>query len=673
MAGVSEVFNLDFKFGGNAEFLSRLENLMQRIDARFESTSDDINEATAATKQMATAVDDLNDSFKTGVNTLGSFGEKLKDVAKYYLSFQAIRSGAERIWSFGMQSMDAYSTQERAENQLKGVMKNRGNLDQFQAIKNYAAQIQGRSIYGDEALIKGAGELATYVKGTGALKSMMNLLTDYAAGMTGGGEVGPDQMESLATGLGMAYDGNYMAMRKKGFDTSRLEALDAIAESGGRWGAKEKKKFGDVLSEDDINQIRELGGVSEQMRVDALKESLKDWEGLSDAVNKLDSSALIRFNNSLGDLREMVGQKVYPAFNQLVSAVDSHMPEIEALFDSFGQSFESLATTIKNNMSTLIEIGSYITEVLPRFVELGMNLINVTDAILFKFVGLKDALIALSVSFSVFQVIRFRTQIKSSGIEIKKTTLELFKACVEMRKAQFTIKETAATMASLGRSNLNKALSGATAQMLLFAGAIWGLEKIVEAARAAIDLYGQKKKEDAMNEVDEEFNVDKDAYLEAARRVKTKRETLEAFRKEHGYRDIPGAEGYYDAYGNQIVGLENEDAFFRKNLMAEEENLRRAKAKFESAQAWRNLRNQQIFGGVDKENNPYLEELKKHAQESTKGDVNIHTDLSRTNITQNVTLAADIQKVGILLNQNIRSIIEKQMRQNREVSLSSGL
>ena len=37
-----------------------------------------------------------------------------------------------------MQSMDAFATQERAENQLKGVMKNRGTLSQFQNIKDYA-------------------------------------------------------------------------------------------------------------------------------------------------------------------------------------------------------------------------------------------------------------------------------------------------------------------------------------------------------------------------------------------------------------------------------------------------------------------------------------------------------------------------------------------------------
>ena len=41
---MSEVFNLDFKFGGNAEFLVKLESLLQRIDARFDSFEDDVKE-----------------------------------------------------------------------------------------------------------------------------------------------------------------------------------------------------------------------------------------------------------------------------------------------------------------------------------------------------------------------------------------------------------------------------------------------------------------------------------------------------------------------------------------------------------------------------------------------------------------------------------------------------
>ena len=623
---MSEVFNLDFKFGGNAEFLVKLESLLQRIDARFDSFEDDVKESTQATDKMADAVDDLNDSFKEGVGAMSSFGEKLKDIARYYLSFQAIRMGAERVWSFGRESMEIFSTQERAENQLKGVMKNRGNLDQFQTIKDYAAEIQGRSIYGDEAMIRGAGELATYVKGTQSLKSMMDLLTDYAAGMTGGGEVSPEQMESLATGLGMAYDGNYMAMRRKGFDTSKLEALDALAENGGVWGAAERKKYGDVLSADLIRQARAAGGVTEQMRVDALKESLKDWQGLSDAVNDLDSSAIIRFNNALGDLRENLGKRLYPVFNGFVAAIEEKMPMIEVLFDRLGDMFTTMSDSFATHLDSIFEIGSHLADILPEIVEFGFELLQVADDVIFKFVGFKEAIVAIIAAMAANKVLGFKTQIISVGIEIKKTAAEFGRAAIEMRKAQFSLKEIGTTMGSLGRVKLNDALKGATAQALLFTAAMWGLEKVFEAGKAAVELYSQKKKEAEFNQNEADKNAAFDKMMNA--RSTWKNSTKDNY--QSNYRAYESAvRDYMEWTGGALPSYIKDEMFNMK------------------------------FN----DSNNAAKQAQKLAKESAKTE--IHQTFNNTNIEQKVNVAAEVEKIGMLLNFSVRAAIEQAMRQNK--------
>lgn len=623
---MSEVFNLDFKFGGNAEFLVKLESLLQRIDSRFDSFEDDVKESTQATDKMADAVDGLNDSFKEGVGAMSSFGEKLKDIARYYLSFQAIRMGAERVWSFGRDSMEIFSTQERAENQLKGVMKNRGNLDQFQTIKDYAAEIQGRSIYGDEAMIRGAGELATYVKGTESLKSMMTLLTDYAAGMTGGGEVSPEQMESLATGLGMAYDGNYMAMRRKGFDTSKLEALDALAENGGVWGAKEKKKYGDVLDADLLRQARAAGGVTEQMRVDALKESLKDWQGLSDAVNDLDSSAIIRFNNALGDLRENLGKRLYPVFNGFVAAIEEKMPMIEVLFDRLGDMFTTMSDSFATHLDSIFEIGSHLADILPEIVEFGFELLQVADDVIFKFVGFKEAIVAIIAAMAANKVLSFKTQIISVGIEIKKTAAEFGRAAIEMRKAQFSLKEIGTTMGSLGRVKLNEALKGATAQALLFTAAMWGLEKVFEAGKAAVELYSQKKKEEEFRQNEADKNAAFDKMMNA--RSTWKNSTKDNY--QSNYRAYESAvRDYMEWTGGALPSYIKDEMFNMK------------------------------FN----DSNNAAKQAQKLARES--GKTEIHQTFNNTNIEQKVNVAAEVEKIGMLLNFSVRAAIEQAMRQNK--------
>lgn len=633
---MSEVFNLDFKFGGNAEFLVKLESLLQRIDARFDTFEDDVKESTQATDKMADAVDDLNDSFKEGVGAMSSFGEKLKDIAQYYLSFQAIRMGAERVWSFGRESMEIFSTQERAENQLKGVMKNRGNLDQFQNIKDYAAQIQGRSIYGDEAMIRGAGELATYVKGTGSLKSMMDLLTDYAAGMTGGGEVSPEQMESLATGLGMAYDGNYMAMRRKGFDTSKLEALDAIVENGGVWGAKERQKYGDVLDEDTLKKIREYKGVTEQMRVDALRESLKDWKGLSGEVNKLDSSALIRFNNKLGDLRENIGKRLYPTFNRLVDAIDKHMPDIEEAFGAVAEMFETMANTLEDHVDD-------IKDVIKSFAEMLKIIARYPKATLAAGLGLKVLTSGALTAAGGFGT--FSKQLQTNITQVGNLNSALAVLVGGVAGYQMTDAEK---LEGDGASGVGGVLGGVAMGALAGAKAFGVFGAAAGAAAAAVGaafrsimgemdaLHDKRENEKNWNDKSKGFSALQSLQKQAI--AARKRGDFEEAERLQGrlQKNIDAFEG---RWGEGSAGTG-----FRMTVAG-------GAANYEKLKADAAMKAQQ------------------DAKKQAKGDMYNTYNTTNNYIDQKVNVAAEVEKIGMLLNFSVRAAIEQGLRANQNKAL----
>ena len=629
---MSEVFNLDFKFGGNAEFLVKLESLLQRIDARFDSFEEDVKESTQATDKMADAVDDLNDSFKDGVGAMSSFGEKLKDIAKYYLSFSAIRAGAERVWSFGMESMDAYSTQERAENQLKGVMKNRGNLDQFQNIKDYAAEIQGRSIYGDEAMIKGAGELATYVKGTQSLKSMMDLLTDYAAGMTGGGEVSPEQMESLATGLGMAYDGNYMAMRRKGFDTSKLEALDAIVENGGVWGAKERQKYGDVLDEDTLKKIREYKGVTEQMRVDALQESLKDWKGLSNEVNKLDSSALIRFNNKLGDLRENIGKRLYPTFNRLVDSIDKHMPDIEEAFGAVAEIFETMANALEDHVDDIKDVISTFAELLKLIARYP----KATIAAGLGFKVLTSGALTAAGGFGTFSQ-QLQTNITQVGnLNSALAVLVGGVAGYQMTDAEKLEGSGASGVGGVLGGVAMGALAGAKAFGVFGAAAGAAAAAVSAAFRSIMDemdaLHDKRENEKNWNEKSKGFSVLQSLQKQAI-----------AARKRGDYEE---------AERLQVRLQKNIDVF---------------EGRWGEGSAGTGFR-MTVAGGAanyEKQKADAARKAQQDAKKQAKGDMFNTYNTTNNYIDQKVNVAAEVEKIGMLLNFSVRAAIEQAMRQDK--------
>lgn len=254
-----------------------------------------------------------------------------------YMGFQ----GLSKLVSFGRESVELFNTQMRQERQLQTVLENKGLGSELEGIKRHASEIQKRTLYGDEAMLAGAGELATYVSSGESMKRMMNLLANYAAGMTGGTEVTPQQMVDLATGLGKAFDGTYDAMRKKGFDTSELEELS------------KREKNGEEISDD--------------MKIAALEKSLSDWNGLAEVFAQSDEGKIIQLKNEIGDVKEEIGRELLPVFADLAREVKSNMPSIQRLFQSFSGILKSLMHTLSDNVGTISVFSDGLASILNLF------------------------------------------------------------------------------------------------------------------------------------------------------------------------------------------------------------------------------------------------------------------------------------------------------------------
>lgn len=188
----------------------------------------------------------------------------------------------------------------------------------YDAILAKASEIQSRGIYGDEAMIAGAAEFATYFSDANAILSMMDTLTDYAMGMSGGGALDSTAMVDYATGLGKIMSGSYDAMTKKGFEFT--DTQKAIIEG--------------TATEAQI--VAELGqeylGMSQDMQAAAAINAVisEGWGGLYETMSNTPEGKLIQLNNTLGDIKENVGAGIYPAVVRFVDMIQSHTPQIEA-------------------------------------------------------------------------------------------------------------------------------------------------------------------------------------------------------------------------------------------------------------------------------------------------------------------------------------------------------
>lgn len=223
-------------------------------------------------------------------------------------------------------------------------------ISAYDAITAKASEIQGRGIYGDEAMIAGAAEFATYFSDAEAIMSMMDTLSNYAMGMTGGGAIDATAMVDYATNLGKIMTGAYDAMTKKGFEFT--DAQKAVIE-----GTATHTQYVEALGED-------YQSMSEDMRAATVINSIiaESWDGLYEAMSNTPEGKIIQFNNTLGDMREVLGNRIYPAVLQFFDAFTTRFPQIEQLLTWFSDGLSTLIIVLTWIATAALDVASVFAD-----------------------------------------------------------------------------------------------------------------------------------------------------------------------------------------------------------------------------------------------------------------------------------------------------------------------
>lgn len=226
-----------------------------------------------------------------GAEEVKSAWEQIKTV----VGAVAIAAAVKQVTSAVQACMDAFNTQTQYEVQLAVVMGNNGStIGQIDEIIGKAGELQKATTFGDEALIGGAAELASYIQDTEAIKTLMGTLTNYAAGM-GGPEATPERMVEYATQLGKALNGTYDGLMEKGF--SLTDAQKAIIDNG-----------------TDMEKALVLDEV--------IAES---WANLAESYANTPEGKILQFKNAWGDVTETIGGRLMTSVLGLFDALNSFM------------------------------------------------------------------------------------------------------------------------------------------------------------------------------------------------------------------------------------------------------------------------------------------------------------------------------------------------------------
>lgn len=227
-------------------------------------------------------------------------------------------------------ALDASAEAARMTTQLRVSAKNMG-IDEsgIQTILAKANNIQKTTMYSDDAFTGAAAELATYFSETEAITRMMDVVADYAAGMSGGVELSTEQIVDYTTNLAKMTTGAYDAMTKKGFMVT--DAQKEILKSG-----------------TDMEKVAVIE--------DIIREN---WDGMAEAMSNTPTGQMARLKNSWGDISEMIGNKLTPGVTGFFKMLNTKMPAISKLMeraaDKAGSWFEDILPSIEAWIDTAIE------------------------------------------------------------------------------------------------------------------------------------------------------------------------------------------------------------------------------------------------------------------------------------------------------------------------------
>lgn len=288
MAQSKEVFALEYRFGGNAEFLTRLEQSIAKLDRSFSATQVDSSKlGDTMEKSMAKAsksMDNAGRSAKNLENSVSGIGSKLKMLAGAFVGFETVKTG-----------ISAYAERETLQTNL-GVML--GDEQQGKQFSDYITQFAKATPYGISELSGIAKGLIQYNVSLDDTKTYMQQLGDIAMG-------DKNKMASLGVVLGqVASAGKLQGQDLMQFINAGFNPLTVLSEMTGKTMAQLR---------DDMSQ----GAISFEMVSAALKKATSEggrfYKGMekgSKTLSGLWSTAMDNIKQSLADAVEKNADKL---------------------------------------------------------------------------------------------------------------------------------------------------------------------------------------------------------------------------------------------------------------------------------------------------------------------------------------------------------------------------
>ena len=243
-----------------------------------------------------------------GTSVARSLGSKLSSVGGSFIKAGAIATAVSVPIIAGIhKAMDAYMIQSAAETKLTEIYRTRMGVTQqaAQATIDYAAALQQQGVIGDEVLLSGAQQLATFAKYPGTINSLLPAMGNLLAQQKGVNATAQDATQ-IGNLMGKVLQGQTGALKRVGITFT--EAQEQVLKYG-----------------------------TEEERAAMLAQVITDNVGnMNKVMAETPEGKIQQMKNAFGDMAEQIGATLAPVLADLANWISTNlMPKLQSLIEWF--------------------------------------------------------------------------------------------------------------------------------------------------------------------------------------------------------------------------------------------------------------------------------------------------------------------------------------------------
>ena len=296
-----------------------VRNMMVRAGADFSSITKQANKAKASMSSMKAGVTRSCSAMKTAASSMKST----------FAALGITLSGVALI-SFAKSAREAYQMQIEGETKLATVMRQRmgASAKEIQQIKDLCSAQQALGVIGDEVQLSGAQQLATFLKQTSSLNTLIPAMNNLIAQQKGLNAT-TEKAYMVGNMMGKAMQGQASALRRVGITFSEAE--------------EKVLKYG-----------------NEQQRAAMLAQIITNNVGrMNQALAATENGRLKQVSNTLGDIKEAAGGAVTRVLTVFLPALRSLCAVLSAVATYANKAAQAFANIFGQNKTSAASSASY--------------------------------------------------------------------------------------------------------------------------------------------------------------------------------------------------------------------------------------------------------------------------------------------------------------------------